>query len=105
MLRIASSRTVRSPLFLRKPKLASAPRRASSSKTQESEPKQREHKNGENGSKLEPKKKKTMAQLDEEIRSAMEGISGDGGEAGMELEDGKPVPMRRGVRENMFRYI
>lgn len=48
---------------------------------------------------------KTIAQLDEEMRRAMEGRAGDGGEAGMELEDGKPVSMKRGVRENMFRYI
>lgn len=49
--------------------------------------------------------KKTMAQLDEELREKLEGRSGDGGAAGLELEDGKPVAMKRGVRENMFRYI
>lgn len=48
---------------------------------------------------------KTQTQLDEEMRRAMERIAGDGGEAGLELEDGKPVAMKRGVRENMFRYI
>lgn len=46
-----------------------------------------------------------MAQLDEEMRMAMEGHAGDGGEAGLELEGGKAVSMKRGVRENMFRYI
>lgn len=46
-----------------------------------------------------------MAQLDEELRLKMEGLAGDGGEAGLELEDGKAVGMKRGVRENMFRYI
>ena len=51
------------------------------------------------------KQKKTMAQLDEEMRQAMEGTAGDGGEAGLELEDGKPVSMKRGVKDNMFRYI
>jgi hypothetical protein len=35
----------------------------------------------------------------------MAGLAGDGGEAGLELEDGKAVSMKRGVRENMFRYI
>lgn len=35
----------------------------------------------------------------------MERLAGDGGEAGIELEDGKPVAMKRGVRENMFRLI
>jgi hypothetical protein len=54
---------------------------------------------------VEKKAKKTMAQLDEELRQKMEGSAGDGGEAGLELEDGKPVSMKRGVRENMFRYI
>ena len=49
--------------------------------------------------------KKTMAEVDEEMRRAMEGMAGDGGESGVELEDGKPVSMKRGVRENMFRYI
>lgn len=46
-----------------------------------------------------------MAEMDEELRLKLEGISGDGGEAGLELEDGKPVAMKRGVKENMFRLI
>ncbi|KAI8956513.1 hypothetical protein F5Y11DRAFT_353619 [Daldinia sp. FL1419] len=50
-------------------------------------------------------KKKTMAELDAELQRKMSGISGDGGEAGIEYEDGKPVAMKRGVRDNMFRYI
>jgi hypothetical protein len=49
--------------------------------------------------------KKTMTQLDEELRQKLEGMSGDGGAAGLELEDGKPVAMKRGVRDNMFRLI
>ncbi len=52
-----------------------------------------------------PKKKKTMAELDEELRMKMEGRSGEGGEAGLELEDGRPAAMKRGVRNNMFRLI
>jgi len=31
--------------------------------------------------------------------------SRSGDAAGLEFEDGKPVSMKRGVRENMFRYI
>lgn len=46
-----------------------------------------------------------MAQLDEELRLKLDGLSGDGGDAGIELEDGKPVAMKRGVRDNMFRLI
>jgi len=46
-----------------------------------------------------------MSQLDEELRQKLESMSGDGGAAGLELEDGKPVAMKRGVRENMFRLI
>ena len=48
---------------------------------------------------------KSWSDTDEQVRRAMEGLAGDGGEAGVELEDGKPVSMKRGVRENMFRYI
>lgn len=35
----------------------------------------------------------------------MAGLAGDGGDAGLELEDGKAVSMKRSVRDNMFRYI
>jgi len=48
---------------------------------------------------------KTSAELDEELRRKMEGISGDGGEAGVEYEDGQPVAMKRSVKSNMFRLI
>ncbi|KAI0195180.1 hypothetical protein EV127DRAFT_508723 [Xylaria flabelliformis] len=48
---------------------------------------------------------KTMAERDEELRQKMSGIAGDGGEAGIEYEDGKPVAMKRSVKNNMFRYI
>lgn len=50
-------------------------------------------------------KKKTMAELDEELRQKMSGLSGDGGESGVEYEDGQPVSMKRSVKNNMFRYI
>jgi len=48
---------------------------------------------------------KSMAELDDEMKHAMENLLGDGGESGLELEDGKPVSMKRSVKENMFRYI
>ncbi|KAH6617353.1 hypothetical protein F5144DRAFT_391153, partial [Chaetomium tenue] len=50
-------------------------------------------------------KKKTQKEMDEELKQKMEGISGDGGASGVVYEDGKPVAMKRLVRENMFRYI
>jgi hypothetical protein len=50
-------------------------------------------------------KKKSIAELDEEMRQRMSSIAGDGGEAGVEYEDGKPVAMKKSVRDNMFRYI
>ena len=54
----------------------------------------------------EPKpKQKTMAEQDEELRQKLEGISGEGGAAGLELEDGQPVAMKRSVKNNMFRLI
>jgi len=46
-----------------------------------------------------------MAEMDEELRLKMEGIAGDGGASGVEYEDGKPVAMKRSVKNNMFRYI
>jgi len=51
------------------------------------------------------KRKKTVAELDEELRLKLEGISGDGGVSGLELENGKAVAMKRGVKENVFRLI
>ncbi|KAF2204844.1 hypothetical protein GQ43DRAFT_428598 [Delitschia confertaspora ATCC 74209] len=52
-----------------------------------------------------PVHKKTQAELDKELELKMQGLAGDGGEAGVELEDGQPVAMKRSVRNNMFRYI
>lgn len=57
------------------------------------------------GAELPKKVKKTMAQLDEELRAAMEGRAGDGGLAGSEFEGGKQVGLKRGIKDNMFRYI
>ncbi|KAL4867133.1 hypothetical protein BDV12DRAFT_123655 [Aspergillus spectabilis] len=48
---------------------------------------------------------KSMAQEDEELRRRLEDMSGEGGAAGIEYEDGKPQAMKRSVRNNMFRYI
>lgn len=50
-------------------------------------------------------KKKSILQQDEELRQKMSGLSGDGGDSGVEYEDGKPVSMKRSVKNNMFRYI
>lgn len=50
-------------------------------------------------------KKKTMAELDEELRLKLEGHSGDGGSSGVEYEGGKAEGLKRGVKENMFRVI
>lgn len=50
-------------------------------------------------------KARTVAEEDEELRQRMSGYAGDGGEAGVEYENGQPVAMKRGVKNNMFRYI
>ncbi|KAI4132957.1 MAG: hypothetical protein LQ338_000424 [Usnochroma carphineum] len=50
---------------------------------------------GEKDKPKSSKAKKTMAELDEELRLKMEGRSGEGGEAGLELEDGRPAAMKR----------
>lgn len=64
-----------------------------SSTTSTSEPSQTkaetsEQKSPQDQGKPAPKKK-TMAELDEELRQKMSGIAGDGGEAGVELEGGQ----------------
>lgn len=53
----------------------------------------------------EHKHKKTIAELDEDMRLKLEGISGEGGIAGVEYEGGKAVGLKRGVKDNMFRVI
>ncbi|MCJ1252320.1 hypothetical protein MMC24_000125 [Lignoscripta atroalba] len=87
------------------PRALSSARQAS---TQTSESKQPvdepKAKDDTKSSEVKPKRK-TMAELDEELRLKLEGISGDGGAAGLELEDGRPVAMKRGVKNNMFRLI
>ncbi len=67
--------------------------------------KSNDHTKAISGKEESKKPKKTMAELDEELRMKLEGRSGEGGAAGLELEGGKPVAMKRGVRENMFRLI
>ncbi|KAJ5106761.1 hypothetical protein N7456_003436 [Penicillium angulare] len=54
---------------------------------------------------VEQKKAKPVLQADAELRERMEQMSGDGGAAGIEYEDGKPNTMKRSVRNNMFRLI
>ncbi|EFQ34024.1 uncharacterized protein GLRG_09168 [Colletotrichum graminicola M1.001] len=53
----------------------------------------------------ERKEKKTMAELDEELRLKLEGMSGEGGAAGVEYENGRAEGLKRGVKSNMFRVI
>ncbi|KAM0702166.1 hypothetical protein Q7P35_011076 [Cladosporium inversicolor] len=76
----------------------------STSETSQAKAESTEQKNSQDQEKPVPQKK-TMAELDEELRQKMSGLAGDGGEAGVELEGGQPVSMKRSVRENMFRYI
>ncbi|TVY39660.1 hypothetical protein LOCC1_G006443 [Lachnellula occidentalis] len=60
---------------------------------------------GESSTKEKPPKKKTMAELDAELMAKLDGISGEGGGAGVEYEGGKAVGLKRGVKDNMFRVI
>jgi len=50
-------------------------------------------------------KKKTIAEMDEELRVKLEGLSGDGGASGVEYEGGKAEGLKRNVKANMFRVI
>jgi hypothetical protein len=49
--------------------------------------------------------RKIQTEMDEELGQKTGGMAGEGGESGVEYEDGKPVAMKRSVRENMLRYI
>ncbi|EPS32727.1 hypothetical protein PDE_07687 [Penicillium oxalicum 114-2] len=51
------------------------------------------------------KKTSSIADADAQLRERLEKMSGGGGAAGIEYEDGKPSAMKRGVRNNMFRLI
>lgn len=51
------------------------------------------------------KSTKTMAEQDAELMKKLAGISGEGGESGVEYEDGKASAMKRSVKNNMFRLI
>lgn len=48
---------------------------------------------------------KTVAEKDAELMQKLAGISGEGGESGVEYEDGKASAMKRSVKNNMFRLI
>ncbi|OLN87562.1 hypothetical protein CCHL11_06160 [Colletotrichum chlorophyti] len=50
-------------------------------------------------------KKKTVAELDEDLRLKLEAMSGEGGAAGVEYENGTAEGLKRGVKSNMFRVI
>jgi hypothetical protein len=47
-------------------------------------------------------KKKTMAELDEELRLKMSGLAGDGGEAGVELEGGQVRSLSASMAPDSF---
>lgn len=52
-----------------------------------------------------PKHPKTVQEQDAEMLAKLEGISGEGGSAGVEYEGGKAVGLKRAVKDNMFRVI
>ncbi|KAI5467826.1 hypothetical protein BGZ63DRAFT_372268 [Mariannaea sp. PMI_226] len=71
--------------------IAASPKKTDTSTTDEMSPVSRD--------------KKTSAELDAELREKLEALSGEGGGAGVEYEDGKAVGLTRGVKANMFRVI
>ncbi|PGH34239.1 hypothetical protein GX50_02916 [[Emmonsia] crescens] len=62
---------------------------------------------GHDSDKDQPSKQtaKTVALADEELREKLDEMMGEGGVSALELEDGKPVAMKRSVKNNMFRLI
>ncbi|TLD34402.1 Polygalacturonase [Venturia nashicola] len=111
MIKRAMSSSARKPSKLRSPCVASlrqpsVQQKRYSSQTKETNKETKDEIDEKKISHFEPKvKPKTQAELDRELELKMAGLAGDGGEAGLELEDGKAVSMKRSVRENMFRYI
>ena len=53
----------------------------------------------------EKPKAKTVAEADAELMEKLAGHSDEGGAAGVEYENGKPVAQKRSVKNNMFRLI
>ncbi|KAI0534888.1 hypothetical protein GGR58DRAFT_33494 [Xylaria digitata] len=106
MLRLVPSSSYISRIVKNGPLITTLPRRLTSTqgKSQNQSP-AKDHDATPASVTHQSKPKKTMEQLDEELRLKMSGIAGDGGEAGVEYEDGKPVAMKRSVKDNMFRYI
>ncbi|KAI1413433.1 hypothetical protein F5Y13DRAFT_161270 [Hypoxylon sp. FL1857] len=109
MRRIAQSSSFRCPTKLPPAKFPVSHYRLASSQphSQQKEPNQSQDPKNQASevTAKEKSKKKSMAELDVELQQKMSGLSGDGGEAGIEYEDGKPVAMKRSVKNNMFRYI
>ncbi|KAI1397969.1 hypothetical protein F4819DRAFT_490046 [Hypoxylon fuscum] len=108
---IAQSSTLPSPKVFPLSKFPVSLNRPASSQTQpppQHEPtgqRSETSKKDEKAPAKQEKKKKSVAELDAELQLKMSGLSGDGGEAGVEYEDGEPVAMKRSVKNNMFRYI
>ncbi|KAI5247776.1 hypothetical protein E4T47_05386 [Aureobasidium subglaciale] len=94
--------------ILQAPAASQARQASSNSKSESSNNQQQDTQKGtvpQADSEQSPKKRKTQAELDDELRQKMAGMAGDGGDAGVEFEDGQPVSMKRSVKNNMFRYI
>ncbi|THY06486.1 hypothetical protein D6D01_09889 [Aureobasidium pullulans] len=108
LLSFKSSRKALSNLHRLRAPAVRQTRLASSNSKSASSPADQQHHQKETanqGTSEPPKKPKTQAELDDELRQKMAGMSGDGGDAGVEYEDGVPVSMKRSVKNNMFRYI
>jgi hypothetical protein len=52
---------------------------------------------------LTEKQKQALEHMDDELKAKMAGIAGDGGESGVEYEDGKPVSMKRSVKVSVVK--
>ena len=73
--------------------------------TTQTQSKQQDSTTTKDTTKMATHKKKTLAELDQELREKLEGLSGEGGGAGVEYEGGKAEGLKRGVKSNMFRVI
>lgn len=102
---VSASRPLRKPFSTNSPALQHK-QDGDISQKQEKLEKPQEPQNSEERKLHKPKLKQTPPQTDEETRARLEEMLGnDGGIAGVELEGGKPVGLKRHVKGNMFRLI
>jgi hypothetical protein len=85
--------------------LSSAARQVSSASAQKNAKPQDNKQAKDQHASTGARKIKSVTELDSELRARLEEMSGDGGAAGVEYENGVAEGLRSEVKRNMFRVI